>query len=208
MNSIIKLANIHKKFGDCTILSGFDLDVKHGEVLALLGPSGIGKSTILRIIAGLEKPDSGSIDIGTSHIGYVFQEARLLPWDTTLNNVALPLRALGVEKHEALDRSRYFLKCMELSKFEGMLPHQLSGGMCQRVSIARALAINPKILLLDEPFTGLDKKLKNTMRSLLESSLDTNQTAVIQVTHDHSELLDRTNRTLHLDRKNGECVLS
>lgn len=208
MNSIIKLNNIHKKFGDYTILSGFDLDVKHGEVLALLGPSGIGKSTILRIIAGLEKPDSGSIDIGTSHIGYVFQEARLLPWDTTLNNVALPLRALGVEKHEALDRSRYFLKCMELSKFEEMLPHQLSGGMCQRVSIARALAISPKILLLDEPFTGLDKKLKNTMRSLLESSLDANQTAVIQVTHDHSELLDRTSRTLHLDRKADECVLN
>ncbi|WP_051249650.1 ABC transporter ATP-binding protein [Maridesulfovibrio zosterae] len=208
MNSIIKLTDIHKKFGNYTILSGFNLDVKHGEVLALLGPSGIGKSTILRIIAGLEKTDSGSVEIGTSHIGYVFQEARLLPWDTTLNNVALPLRALGVEKHEALDRSRYFLKCMELSKFEGMLPHQLSGGMCQRVSIARALAINPKILLLDEPFTGLDKKLKNTMRSLLESSLDTNQTAVIQVTHDHSELLDRTNRTLHLTRKADEEVLN
>ncbi|WP_291329453.1 ABC transporter ATP-binding protein [Desulfovibrio sp. UCD-KL4C] len=204
MSSIIKLKNIHKKFGDCTILSGFDLDVKHGEVLALLGPSGIGKSTILRIIAGLEKPDSGSIDIGTSHIGYVFQEARLLPWDTMLNNVALPLQALGIKKDEALERSRHFLKCMELSKFEKMLPHQLSGGMCQRVSIARALAISPKILLLDEPFTGLDKKLKNTMRSLLESSLDTNQTAVIQVTHDHSELLDRTNRTIHLDRKTDQ----
>ncbi|WP_421902122.1 ABC transporter ATP-binding protein [Maridesulfovibrio sp.] len=195
---IIRLKNINKKFGKNPILSGFNLEVNHGEILALLGPSGIGKSTALRIIAGLEKPDSGSMEIGTTHIGYVFQEARLLPWDTALNNVALPLRAMGIKKHEAIDRSRYFLSRMELSKFEKMLPHQLSGGMRQRVSIARALAVNPKILLLDEPFTGLDKRLKDRMKSLLESSLDINKTALIQVTHDHSELLDRTDRTVYL----------
>ncbi len=202
MKPIIKLENIYKKFGTSPVLSGFNLELKQGEVLALLGPSGIGKSTILRMIAGLEKPDSGNIELETAHIGYVFQEARLLPWDTALNNVVLPLRALRIKKDEAIDRSRYFLQCMELSKFEKMLPHQLSGGMRQRVSIARALAISPQILLLDEPFTGLDRKLKKTMKSLLESSLDINKTAVIQVTHDHSELLDRTNKTIHLDQQN------
>ncbi|TIH12834.1 ABC transporter ATP-binding protein [Marinifilum sp. JC120] len=198
---IIRLKNIYKKFGKNPVLSGFNLEVNHGEILALLGPSGIGKSTALRIIAGLEKPDSGSMEIGTSHVGYVFQEARLLPWDTALNNVALPLRALGINKHEAIDRSRYFLSRMELSKSEEMLPHQLSGGMRQRVSIARALAVSPQILLLDEPFTGLDKRLKDNMRSLLESSLETSNAAVIQVTHDHSELLDKTTRRLYIERQ-------
>ena len=202
---IIRLNNIDKKFGNNPILSKFNLEVKHGEVLALLGPSGIGKSTVLRIIAGLESPDSGSIEIGTSHIGYVFQEARLLPWDTALNNVALPLRALGIDKNEAIDRSRYFISRMELSKFEKMLPHQLSGGMRQRVSIARALAVNPQILMLDEPFTGLDKRLKDNMRFLLESSLETSNAAVIQVTHDHSELLDRTSRRLYIERQDENC---
>mgnify|MGYP000017651324 CR=1 FL=1 len=204
MNAVIEMKGIHKRFGKRPVIAGFDLTVKQGEVLGLLGPSGIGKSTVLRMIAGLERPDSGSIRVGTSHIGYVFQEARLLPWDTALNNVVLPLRAMGKGKREATDRARYFLKRMELSEFERVYPHQLSGGMRQRVALARSFAINPDILLLDEPFTGLDKDLKETMRHLLEAALESSSAAVIHVTHDPSELLDRTNRIIQLKQQGKE----
>ncbi|BCS87628.1 ABC transporter ATP-binding protein [Pseudodesulfovibrio sediminis] len=212
MSAIIEMKGVHKRFGKRPVISGFNLTVKQGEVMGLLGPSGIGKSTVLRMIAGLERPDSGSIRVGTAHIGYVFQEARLLPWDTALNNVVLPLRALGQTRWEATDRARHFLKQMELSEFEKVYPHQLSGGMRQRIALARAFAISPDILLLDEPFTGLDRGLKETMKQLLESALldsntDVNGTAVIHVTHDPSELLDRTNRIVHLEQQsNAQCV--
>lgn len=209
MSAIIEMKSVHKRFGKRPVISGFNLTVNQGEVLGLLGPSGIGKSTVLRMIAGLETPDSGRIRVGTAHIGYVFQEARLLPWDTALNNVILPLRALGQSKREAADRAQYFLKQMELSEFEKVYPHQLSGGMRQRVALARAFAINPDILLLDEPFTGLDRELKKNMRNLLESALldsttNFNKAAVIHVTHDPSELLDRTNRIIHLEQQGNE----
>lgn len=204
MNTIIELKDIHKQFGQRPVITGFNLTVQKGEALGMLGPSGIGKSTILRMIAGLENPDAGHIRVDSTHIGYVFQEARLLPWDTALNNVALPLRAQGVSKRTALEQARYYLQRMELSEFEDAYPRHLSGGMRQRVALARAFAITPDILLLDEPFTGLDGTLKKTMRHLLESALETSRTAVIHVTHDQSELLDRTNRIIHLERQGRE----
>ncbi|WP_147820752.1 ABC transporter ATP-binding protein [Salidesulfovibrio onnuriiensis] len=204
MNAVIEMKNIHKRFGRRPVIAGFDLTVQQGEVLGMLGPSGIGKSTILRMIAGLEKPDAGRIRVRSAHIGYVFQEARLLPWDTALTNVALPLRAQGMDRKAAAEKARYFLHRMDLSEFENVYPHQLSGGMRQRVALARAFAVSPDILLLDEPFTGLDKNLKETMRTLLESALETSRAAVIHVTHDPSELLDRTSRLVHLEQLGQE----
>lgn len=204
MSVVIELEDIHKRFGKRPVIAGFNLTVREGEALGMLGPSGIGKSTILRMIAGLEKPDSGRVRVHSPHIGYVFQEARLLPWDTTLQNVALPLRAQGKDKGTAMERARYFLRRMELSEFENAYPHQLSGGMRQRVALARAFAVNPDILLLDEPFTGLDSVLKETMRHLLESALETSRAAVIHVTHEPSELLARTSRIVHLEQQGNE----
>lgn len=198
MSPIIELRNIHKKFGNTPVVTRFNLTVQPGEMLGMLGPSGIGKSTIMRMIAGLETPDSGYMQIDSSHIGYVFQEARLLPWDTALDNVILPLRAQGLNKKTATDRARLYLKRMGLFRSEKAYPHQLSGGMRQRVALARAFAINPDILLLDEPFTGLDKQLKGKMKLLLNTLLEANPIAVIHVTHDPSELLDRTSRIIHL----------
>ncbi|MCJ2163382.1 MULTISPECIES: ATP-binding cassette domain-containing protein [unclassified Pseudodesulfovibrio] len=210
MNPIIELKDIHKRFAMRPVITGFNLTVQQGEILGMLGPSGIGKSTVLRMIAGLTAPDSGHIRVNSNHIGYVFQEARLLPWDTALNNVVLPLRAQGINRHKALEHARYYLRCMELSESENAYPHQLSGGMRQRVALARAFAIGPDILLLDEPFTGLDATLKETMRNLLDSALDACPATIIHVTHDPSELLNRTNRTIHLEQKlegyTGACL--
>ena len=202
MSTLIELENIHKSYGKRPVITDFNLKVKKGEAIGMLGPSGIGKSTILRMIAGLEKPDMGRVSVHSTHIGYVFQESRLLPWDTTLNNVILPLRAQGVDK--AKKRAQHFLQRMELAEFEDTYPHQLSGGMRQRVALARAFAISPDILLLDEPFTGLDKNLKENMRHLLESALEASPAAVIHVTHDPSELLARTHRIVHLEQQGQE----
>ncbi|NDV18470.1 ATP-binding cassette domain-containing protein [Pseudodesulfovibrio sp. JC047] len=198
MTPIITLQDVHKHFGAQPVVNGFSLTVQPGEILGMLGPSGIGKSTILRLIAGLETPDSGDIQVNSPHIGYVFQEARLLPWDTALNNVILPLRAQGMDAQTATQRARHFLHRMKLFAAENAYPHQLSGGMRQRVALARAFAISPDILLLDEPFTGLDIDLKKIMRQLLESTLKTCNAAVIHVTHDASELLAGTNRIIRL----------
>lgn len=204
MSTIITLENIHKSFGNRQVITEFNLTVKQGETIGMLGPSGIGKSTILRMIAGLEMPDMGHINVNSTHIGYVFQESRLLPWDTTLNNVILPLCAQGMNKATARKRAQHYLQLMELAEFEDTYPHQLSGGMRQRVALARAFAISPDILLLDEPFTGLDKPLKESMRQLLEAGLENTSTAVIHVTHDPTELLDRTHRIVHLEQQGQE----
>ncbi len=205
MTSIIKMKDIHKRFGSHTVINGLNLEVKRGEAMGLTGPSGVGKSTILRIIAGLETPDSGFLHVGSAHIGYVFQEPRLLPWDTILHNVALPLLAQKADKKEAKNTARNLLHQMELSGFENARPHQLSGGMRQRVALARALAVTPDILLLDEPFTGLDKILRESMRRLLDSALENCQAAVIHVTHDPAELSKKTTRVVRLCRDKKQC---
>ncbi len=201
MKNIIEMKDIYKRFEKLPIISGFNLSIKKGEIIGLFGPSGIGKSTILRMIAGLERPDSGRIRVHSTRVGYVFQEARLLPWDTALNNVILPLWSQINNKQKAISRAQYFLKYMGLSEFENFYPHQLSGGMCQRVALARALTITPDILLLDEPFTGLDANLKKNIRQLLEAALETSQAAVIHVTHDPAELLNKTNRIIQLGQQ-------
>lgn len=201
MSAVIEMQDICKRFGKRPVLTDFNLTVNRGEVVGMLGQSGIGKSTILRMVAGLENPDAGNVRIHSAHIGFVFQEDRLLPWDTALDNVILPLRALGIDRNKARSHARSYLRSMELSEFEKAYPHELSGGMRQRVSLARALAVAPDILLLDEPFTGLDQDLKKTMRRLLESALNENRAAVIHVTHDPAELLARTDRIIRLKRQ-------
>ncbi len=200
MNAVIEMRGVGKRFGKRPVLTDFNLTVNRGEVVGMLGQSGIGKSTILRMVAGLEKPDAGTVRIRSAHIGFVFQEDRLLPWDTALDNVVLPLRALGMDRTKARAHARSYLRSMELSEFEKAYPRELSGGMRQRVSLARALAVAPDILLLDEPFTGLDPDLKETMRRLFDSALADNRAAVIHVTHDPEELLDRTDRIVRLNR--------
>jgi NitT/TauT family transport system ATP-binding protein len=159
---LLSLRGVQKTFANgTTALEKLDLDIFPGEFVALLGPSGCGKSTALRIIAGLIEPSEGTVawpsSVAEDHradIGFVFQEPTLMPWATAADNVWLPLRLRGVSRREAASRIEEGLALVGLEKFAGAYPRELSGGMKMRVSIARALSLRPKLLLMDEPFAG------------------------------------------------------
>jgi NitT/TauT family transport system ATP-binding protein len=164
--TIVSLRGVDKTFGNgTTALSGLDLDIRTGEFVSLLGPSGCGKSTALRILAGLMPPSRGDViwpgaDAAADHrgeIGFVFQEPTLMPWANVEDNVYLPLRLRGVSKRKAQEAIDSCLALVGLDKFAKAYPRELSGGMKMRVSIARALSLRPKLLLMDEPFAALDE---------------------------------------------------
>jgi NitT/TauT family transport system ATP-binding protein len=205
VDHLVVLRNIVKEYGDrgkrVRVLDGINLEIR-SEILAILGPSGCGKSTLLRIIAGIEKPSSGEIIYRTSNrdrppIGFVFQSPSLLPWLTVLENVALPLRARGVPEKEAEETARKYLSLVGLQEFENFYPDELSGGMKQRVNLARALGIEPEILLMDEPFSHLDPLTAENLRAeLLDiwlSSLAPVK-AIVLVTHDVVEAVYMADR--------------
>ncbi len=186
---MLELSEVSKSYNGQTILDRVSMKIATNEVTGLLGPSGSGKSTILKIVAGIIQPDSGTVKIGSQRIGFVFQEHRLIPWKTAAENVCFSLQASGVKKKEAQERAETILQQVELGSCINQYPGQLSGGMCQRVSIARALAIRPDILLLDEPLSSLDQDLKNNLLDFLETILKGHQDmTVLYVTHDPSEL--------------------
>ena len=165
---LVRIRDVSKRFPNGTVaLAQVDLDVAPGEFVSLLGPSGCGKSTLLRMLSGLLAPSSGTIDWPrSSHdaagkpepgLGFVFQEPTLMPWASTLANVTLPLKLAGVGRDEAEQRAGEMLALVGLKGFERSYPRELSGGMKMRVSIARGLVTQPKILLMDEPFAALDE---------------------------------------------------
>jgi len=187
---IVSLRGVDKTFPNGTLaLAGLDLDVRDGEFVSLLGPSGCGKSTALRIIAGLSEPTRGTVAWqpesagGESWLGFVFQEPTLMPWACVFDNVLLPLKLKGVSRDGAAARVEGALTRVGLQKFSGVYPRELSGGMRMRVSIARALVTEPKLLLMDEPFAALDEitrfKLNNDLLGLWQAM----RTTVVFVTH-------------------------
>ncbi len=200
---MINLKNIYKKYGDNTVLENFSLNLKKGEAVGLLGESGAGKSTILGLISGLVLPDSGEVQINSSRIGYIFQDHRLIPWRTALDNVCFALKAQGISKRNAVPIARDLLKKVELSEWEDHYPAQLSGGMCQRVSIARAFVVKPDILLMDEPFSALDPGLTERMNDLVSRLRHDFGSAMIYVTHNEEDLTGRIDRKPHLLRGGG-----
>lgn len=171
------MTNICKSFGEKKVLEGFSLDLSNGERVCILGPSGGGKSTLLNIIAGLIKPDSGKIECSYSRIAYVFQEYRLMPWLTAEENIAA-VSGCGSDKACEL------LEAMGLGADIHSYPDSLSGGMKQRVNIARALAFEPELLLMDEPFKGLDTELRGR---IVDKVLEYHNGALLLVTHDRVE---------------------
>ena len=171
---MLELTNIFKSYGDKTVLDGFSLKIKGGERICLMGPSGGGKTTALRIACGLISPDSGSVRRGYVRSACVFQEDRLLPWYDALAN----LTCLGIDSAKA----KSYLEKVGLTGEEHTLPEQLSGGMQRRLALARALAFGGDMYFFDEPLAGLDDATKNDVVSLLENEL-MGKTALI-VTHD------------------------
>jgi NitT/TauT family transport system ATP-binding protein len=175
-----------------TAIKHLTLEVPRGEFLTLLGPSGCGKSTLLRLVAGLIQPSEGSIEVlGTTptaarkrrSIGFVFQDAALLPWRTALENVSLPTEVSQVEVQQRFERSVQMLELMGLSARLHAYPHQLSGGMRQRVSIARALVSRPEILLMDEPFGALDEITRDRLNEELRRIWKETGVTILFVTH-------------------------
>ena len=190
------------------VLNDINLDIRAGESLAIVGASGSGKTTLLRILAGLEDADGGEVlidgkpikGVGTER-AVVFQEPRLLPWLTVLENVAFGLDTSGVSKAEARNRARRYVQLVGLQAFENAYPRQLSGGMAQRVGIARALAVQPEILLLDEPLGALDAMTKIGMQQELTRIWRDEDVTTVLVTHDLEEAVYLADRILILPRE-------
>ncbi|MEM4925246.1 MAG: ABC transporter ATP-binding protein [Thermofilaceae archaeon] len=212
MIPVLSIEDVRKSFRQggnvVQVLDGISLEVGE-EFIAIIGPSGCGKTTLLRIIAGVEKPDGGRIVIHdkTPRVGFIFQFPTLLPWLTVLDNVALPLRANGMSWREAREKAHKYLSLTGLQAFEDFYPRELSGGMKQRVNIARALAVEPTILLMDEPFSNLDPL---TAESLRTEILDlwtlkvTTVRAIIMVTHSVDEAIFMADRVVILTPRPGK----
>ena len=216
----IEIRNIKKNFGEFSALNDVSLDVPSGELVALLGPSGCGKTTLLRIIAGLEAPDAGSIhfhgkdtaerDVRERQVGFVFQHYALFRHMTVFENVAFGLRVRPKETRptdaEIKRRVHELLELVQLDWLADRYPPQLSGGQRQRIALARALAVEPKVLLLDEPFGALDAQVRKELRRWLRRLHDELHITSVFVTHDQEEALEVADRIVVMNRGHVEQI--
>ena len=214
--------NIRKTFGAYTALDGVDLNVPRGKLVALLGPSGSGKTTLLRVIAGLEYADPGSgriqfhgedvtdVPAGKRKVGFVFQYYALFRHMTVFENIAFGLRVKGRKERPSksgiADRVRQLLKLVQLESHGSRYPNQLSGGQRQRIALARALAVEPKVLLLDEPFGALDAKVRKELRRWLRQFHDKINLTTVFVTHDQEEALEIADEVVIMNQAKVEQV--
>ena len=203
----LNIVGLTHRYGPERVIDDIDLSIAAGEAVALVGPSGSGKTTLLGIAAGLITPWEGRVHSTFARPAMMFQEPRLLPWQRTLDNIALGLKALGHPRRERCDAAaalaqRLGLGVADLDKF----PAALSGGMQSRVALARALAIAPDLLLLDEPFAALDVGLKHELHALLAAERQRSGVAVLMITHDVMEALCLADRIVVLAGKPGRIV--
>ena len=210
----VEIKNVVKKFGNFTAVNNVDLQINTGELVALLGPSGSGKTTLLRIIAGLEFPDNGEISFAGKDVtessayqrkaGFVFQHYALFNHLSIFENIAFGLRVLPRKQRpdETAIRARVdeLVRAVQLPGFERRLPTQLSGGQRQRVAFARALAIGPQVLLLDEPFGALDAKVRKELRRWLREFHEKTHLTTLFVTHDQDEAFEVADRVVIIDK--------
>jgi sulfate transport system ATP-binding protein len=216
----IEVRNLNKRFGQTVVCDNLNLDIPDGELVALLGPSGSGKTSLLRIIAGLEVPDSGSVlfhgadathtDVRERQVGFVFQHYALFPQMTIFENVAFGLRvrpkATRPGNAEITSKVNDLLKLVQLDWIADRYPHQLSGGQRQRIALARALAVEPKVLLLDEPFGALDAKVRKELRRWLRRLHDEMHVTSVFVTHDQDEAMEVADRIVVMNQGRIEQV--
>lgn len=205
MRSLISFQDVTKSFSSQEkVVSGLNLEIPAGQFVSLLGPSGCGKSTVLRLMARLDNPDSGSIQIaGEPRVSFVFQDSLLLPWRTAVENVCLPLELAG-ESAGVRTRALESLRRVGLRAAADLLPHQLSGGMKMRVSLARALVTKPEILFLDEPFSALDEITREALQFELYELWMVEKNTVVFVTHSMSEAAFLAERQIVFAKKGAQ----
>lgn len=210
----LRLVGISRRFetpdGPVQALEKIDLEIHEGELLCLVGPSGCGKSTLLNLIAGLDQPSEGAVWVDGRRVegpgtdrAVIFQELGLFPWLTVRQNVEFGLRMKGVPRAERSARARHYLRLVHLAGFETSYPHQLSGGMKQRVALARSLATEPDVLLMDEPFAALDAQTRDLLHEELERIWAETHRTIVFVTHNVREAVRLGDRVVVLTFRPG-----
>ncbi|BBG02567.1 MULTISPECIES: ABC transporter ATP-binding protein [Pseudonocardia] len=213
----IRITGVNRVFtrggSSFTAIRDVHLEVQQGEFLSVVGPSGCGKSTLLNLLAGLAKPDGGTVETfgapvrGVNpDVGFIFQRDALLPWRTAVQNVALPLRYRGADKRAATEKAREWLARVGLAKFTDSYPHQLSGGMRKRVAIAATLVYEPRIILMDEPFSALDVQTRTLMEDDLLKLWSASRPAVLFITHDLEEAVGLSDRVVVMSASPGHVI--
>jgi NitT/TauT family transport system ATP-binding protein len=216
--ALVAIRGVSQHFGvdgaSVPALEGIDLEVPDGQFVSVVGPSGCGKSTLLSLVAGLRLPSRGAVLCDGEpvtapmprKVGMIFQEANLLPWLSAVDNVAFPLKLRRVPKRERLEAAARMLELTGLAGFEDRLPHQLSGGMKQRVAIARGLVQNPAVLLMDEPFASLDEQTRMVLGDELLRIWSETRKTVLFVTHSLNEAVYLADRVVVLSARPGRVV--
>jgi len=211
MSRPLLVRELRKRYGDLPVLGGIDLEIAPGEIVAVVGPSGCGKSTLLRLAAGLDTRYHGEIRVGDElvcgphpAVGLVFQEPRLFPWLDVQSNVAFGLRQRDAAHQQ--ERVREALDAVELTAFASALPKELSGGMAQRVALARSLVTEPQVLLLDEPFSSLDAFTRMRLQDHLLAAWARYRPTLVLVTHDLDEAVYLADRVFVLGERPGRVI--
>ena len=216
--SFLRIRGVERRFDKTLALQATDLDIEENDFVTILGPSGCGKSTLLRIVAGLDTPTAGVVELDGLRIdrpgadrGMVFQSYTLFPWLTVRDNVCFGLRERGLARAQQIEIAQGFIDKVGLSGFESHFPKQLSGGMQQRTAIARALANDPRMLLMDEPFGALDHQTRELMQELLlgiwEGDRQSERKTVLFVTHDIDEAVFMGSRVVVMSARPGRIKL-
>ncbi len=207
-DAVIELSHVSKSFSGLDVLKNLSFSLRRGEVLTLLGPSGCGKSTVMQLIAGLTRPDSGSVTVAgeaingnTGRVSYMHQKDLLLPWKRVIDNVTAPLKLRGIAKKAARETAAPLFEPFGLAGFENYYPSQLSGGMRQRAALMRTYLYRRDIMLLDEPFGALDAITRERLQEWLSSLISSLKTTVLMVTHDIDEAILISDRVLVLSEK-------
>lgn len=210
---IVQATKVEQRFGDVHALGPVDLRIERGEFVSVVGPSGCGKSTLLEIIGALQDPAVGSVEVDGAPLdgprrktAIVFQESATLPWRTVLDNVAFALEVRGMRRKERREKARELVQVVGLAGFEDHFPSQLSGGMRQRVAMARAMSTEPDLILADEPFGALDEQTRMLMAEELLRVVDTIGCGVLFITHSIQEAVLLSDRVLVMGRRPGTFI--